>query len=317
MNMLKVNKIFKILPLIVLFIFSFLFSGAVFSQTQNFNVNVIVPDDNSCTDCTVGDITSPVISVVSSTPGVTTSTVKWMATDDSGVRDCYFFYGLNGNNNTAAASTALPGNYYRADLTGLASTTVYTFQVSCRDYTGNTSALATGSFTTLGGVARSLTVLARPEKRVSRPGGNQGLNATLLIYDPGQQRTVFTKAIVLNASGSSTEYNVPVPVGNNLQVILKGESHLAKKIVGVNIVNGWDLVLDFTDSGHFELLAGDVQGAGLKDNFIDILDVSAVDVKFNSADRESDLNRDGIVDVLDMSVLLVNYNKNGDAMPTT
>lgn len=307
----------KIFILMISAMAFFLFSGNAISETQNLNVNVTVPDDSSCTDCTVGDRNPPIVYSVSSTPGVTTSTVKWMATDDSGVRDCTFFYGLNGNNNTVAVSTALPGNYYRADLTGLASTTVYTFQVSCRDYTGNTSALATGSFTTLGGVARSLTVLARPEKRVNRPGGNGGLNATLLIYDPGQQRTVFTKAIVLNAAGSSTEYSVPVPVGNNLQAILKGESHLAKKIVGVNIVNGWDLVLDFTDSGHFELLAGDVQGAGLKDNFIDILDVSAVDVKFNSADRESDLNRDGIVDVLDMSVLLVNYNKNGDAVPTT
>ena len=91
--------------------------------------------------------------------------------------------------------------------------------------------------------------------------------------------------------------------------------------MGVNIVNGQDLTLDFTDNGQFELLAGDVAGTdiapGLKDNFVDILDVSAEDVKFNSQDLIMDLNRDGIVDVLDVSVLLVNFNKAGDGMPTT
>ena len=49
----------------------------------------------------------------------------------------------------------------------------------------------------------------------------------ILLYKNG-----FFKSISLNAVGSSTQYNVPMPVGNNLQAILKGESHLAKKNCG-------------------------------------------------------------------------------------
>lgn len=320
--MLRVNKKIKLSVLAASLIFVFLSSNIVFSATQNINVNVTVPGASGCSGCTVGDITPPVVTNVSSTPGTNTSTVKWMATDESGIRSCFFYYGLNDNNNITAAPVSLGGNYYGVDLTGLATSTVYTFQLFCQDNTGNNSTpLNTGSFATLGGIVHSLTVWAKPEKRVSKTGGNDEVNVTLLIYDPGEQKTVFSKAISLNSVGSSTQYNVPVPVGHNLQAILKGESHLAKKIVGVNIVNGQDLTLDFTDGGQFELLAGDVAGTdivpGLKDNFVDILDVSAEDVKFNSQDLIMDLNRDGIVDVLDVSVLLVNFNKAGDAIPTT
>ena len=312
----------KILLIISLCLVSFLLSPTVFSATQNINVNVTVPGASGCINCTVGDTVPPVVANVSSTPGTTTSTVKWIATDNVGVRACYFYYGLGGNNNISVTPVSLGSNYYSVDLTGLATSTIYTFQLFCQDTSGlNSTPLATGSFATLGGIVHSLTVRAKPEKRVSKTGGNDNVNTTLLIYDPSLQKTVFSKSISLNAVGSSTQYNVPMPVGNNLQAILKGESHLAKKIVGVNIVNGQDLTLDFTDNGQFELLAGDVAGTdiapGLKDNFVDILDVSAEDVKFNSQDLIMDLNREGIVDVLDVSVLLVNFNKSGDGMPTT
>ena len=77
------------------------------------------------------------------------------------------------------------------------------------------------------------------------------------------------------------------------------------------------MVLDFTNGGSYELYAGDVQGFGLKDNLIDVLDISMTDSKFNSANEDADLNRDGVVDVLDMSIVLVNYGKQGDPLPAS
>ena len=83
------------------------------------------------------------------------------------------------------------------DLTGLATSTIYTFQLFCQDTSGlNSTPLATGSFATLGGIVHSLTVRAKPEKRVSKTGGNDNVNTTLLIYDPSLQKTVFSKVFL-------------------------------------------------------------------------------------------------------------------------
>ena len=111
----------------------------------------------------------------------------------------------------------------------------------------------------------------------------------------------------------------------NMSVFIKGRSHLAKKITGINIGEATEnIILNFTDSseleswGSYYLSAGDVQGdwPGLKDNFVDVLDISAVDVKFNQLDDlDADLNKDGVVDVLDVAVILTNLNNQGDLLP--
>jgi len=204
-----------------------------------------------------------------------------------------------------------PSSSFSVDLTGLSTGTIYYYLITCVDTDTNASTVS-GTSTTLSALfLNNLIILGQPEKRVPKTGGNLSLDSTVLFYNPVTHALVHTVNATLNNSGSSTVYDPSLPTGN-FDAALKGQSHLAKKIINVNIVNGSDATLDFTESGAFYLLAGDVQGAGLKDNFVDILDISAVDIRFNSTDLEADLNRDGIVDVLDMSIVLVNYNKPGD-----
>jgi len=170
-----------------------------------------------------------------------------------------------------------------------------------------------------------LTVLARPEKRYLSEGDNYGTEAKLLMYDPIGNRITSTETIVLDDTGTFHKSDVQMLKGTGFETYLKGRSHLAKKLTGINVDEGSVLEFNFTEGssgefGLFRLLAGDVQGVwpGLKDNFVDILDVSAVDARFNqTTDVDADLNKDGIVDVLDMSTVLSNFNTAGEPIPSS
>lgn len=168
-----------------------------------------------------------------------------------------------------------------------------------------------------------ITIKARPEKRDVSAGDNYGLDAMLLIYDPASEQITSTTTLTLDDTGVATLSGVEVQEGIHLEAYLKGRSHLARKISNVSISAGQNLELDFTegeagDFGLTRLSAGDVQGSwpGLKDNFVDILDVSAVDARFNQQDKaDADLNKDTIVDILDMSTVLSNFNESGETLP--
>lgn len=284
--------------------FSHVVIGA--EENQDINVQYNVPSAPSGG----GDSTPPIISNVSTSASYTTATVAWVAIDNLGSVSCYFDYGLTSMYGSSAP-VSISGSNFTVNLSGLATGTLYYFLISCVDGSSNMSTY-NGTFTTLSPFfLNNLIILGKPEKRVPKPGGNLSLDSAVLFYNPVSHALVHTLNITLDNSGSSTVAAPGVPVGN-YDAVLKGQSHLAKKIINVNIVDGATTTLDFTESGAFYLLAGDVQGTGLKDNFVDILDISAVDVRFNSTNLEADLNRDGIVDVLDMSIVLVNYNKPGD-----
>ncbi|MFA5127683.1 MAG: hypothetical protein WC457_01595 [Patescibacteria group bacterium] len=258
------------------------------------------------------DTNPPVISNVSSTVNFTTSTVSWTAVDDNAILNCTFYYGEStayGHSATVAGS----GSSFYADLSGLLMGTDYYFLISCLDTYGNPGT-ATGMFSTLASEFKNnLIILAKPEKRVPKTGGNYDMGATLRLYDSTTKALAYSTDLSFGATGSTTISGNGIPVGT-YDAMLKGEAHLAKRIINVNIVNGSNTTLDFTQANTFYLYTGDVQGTGLKDNFVDILDVSKEDIEFNSSQKIFDLNRDGAVDVLDISAVLTNFNMRGDAV---
>jgi hypothetical protein len=279
------------------------------SQSGDINVQMTVPS-GPLGGGGASDHVLPEITNVSSTVSYTTATVSWTATDNTGVQYCNFDYGLSGAYGSSAFPLAI-GSEYSVDLSGLATGTLYYFSIHCVDTAFN-GATVIGTFFTLSpGFNNKLFLIAKPEKRVYKAGGNLSMDSILYLYHPVTKALAFSTAAVFSDAGSSTVQNGAIPTGN-FEAVLKGQAHLAKKIINVSIQNGLDSTLDFSDGGSFYLLAGDVRRAGGGDNFIDILDVSAEDIKFNSHERLYDLNYDGIIDVLDMSIILVNYNRMGD-----
>jgi hypothetical protein len=258
------------------------------------------------------DTNPPVISNVTSTVNFTTSTVSWTAVDENPILNCTLYYGETtayGNSATVAGS----GSSFYAGLSGLTMGTDYYFLISCLDTYGNPGT-ATGMFSTLASEYKNnLIILAKQEKRVPKSGGNYDMGATLRLYDSTTKVLAYSADLSFGATGSTTISGGGIPVGT-YDAMLKGEAHLAKRIINVNIVNGSNTILDFTQANTFYLYTGDVQGTGLKDNFVDILDVSKEDVEFNSGIKVFDLNRDGAVDVLDISAVLTNFNMRGDAL---
>ncbi len=292
----------------------FVFYNLAFTATEggNINVQMTVPTTGGGGGGTVipPDSTGPTITDVTSTIGYTTGTVSWTAIDASSVQNCYFDYGLTELFGLSLAPLQI-GDNYSVQFSGLASGTPYYYKITCLDNYSNTT-MATGTVVTLSaGFQKKLYIQAKPEKRVPKTNGNWGLNATLLLYNSVTKDLIYWKNIVVSNTGTSTLQDFAIPTGN-FEAVLKGESHLAKKIINVTISNVDDTTLDFTESNVFYLLAGDVQGTGLKDNFVDILDISAIDIQFNSTEQVFDINRDDIVDVLDTSAVLVNYNLGGD-----
>jgi hypothetical protein len=294
---------------IIIFIGCFAVYDFVKSDNQNVNVYLTVPSSGGGGGATVDSI-PPVISDIVVNPNYTTGTVLWTATDETELASCSFDYGLTELYGWSAVPLQVDSGF-TANLFGLTTGTLYYFMIHCIDMGGN-STIATGTLATLSPeFYRNLVIVAKPEKRIYKIGGNYQANAFLLLYDGVTKIVQHIIEVNLDQSGTTTVQVEDVLTGN-YEAILKTESHLAKRIIGISIENNFDPILDFTEVNSFYLLAGDVQGEGLKDNFVDILDISATDIKFNSNHPVFDLNRDNIVDVLDMSAVLVNYNKQGD-----
>lgn len=159
-----------------------------------------------------------------------------------------------------------------------------------------------------------LNVYARPEKRT--PFGNPSyvLPSTLEIRNTGSVSVITSTKFILESNGwgqavfSSSSF--PVLPGE-YDVAIKGISHLRKISQKVNIKgDGNDKVLYYTSINPFYLLAGDVQIA--KDNYVNGLDLSAMDRTVYSNDIDADLNWDSSVNGLDFSIAVENIYKLGD-----
>ncbi len=299
------------------------------TQTGNINVNMNVPSETTGGGGTT--IPSPFIYDVSSSTGMTTARVVWKINDYGyGLNTTSIFYSTDYSYiNTVSVFSS--GTEFVADISGLQSDTVYNFRITARN---NSLVDATpyqpAQFKTQKAhILNSLTVLAKPEKRVVKTGGNYGAVANLLFFDFASGTILLNTTTALSQTGTTTLYNVEVPEATNLAVVLKTTSHLAKRLNGVNTAVT-DLTLDFTDNNTFYLLAGDMAGdleilpppdpfaqflqSARRDEFVDILDISAIVSKFNNQipGEPANLNMDSIVDAQDISIVLGNWNKEGD-----
>lgn len=310
------NRFKKLITIVLLLTGLFSFSNFVYGSSQStdsINVEMTVPEpatEPGDPDPEASD-SAPVIFNVVTTTVITSAMVTWTVTDDIGLSSVIFNYSADMSYGLTTSTVGI----YQVNLLNLTQDTVYYFKITATDIATNVTEYV-GWFKTSSDSVKSIKIYAKPEKRVVKSGGNLALDATVIFYDPITAHVIHTLNVSLDKTGSTTLYNVIMPNGTGLHAILKGQSHLARKIIGVNILNGQNIILDFTELGSTELLAGDVQGTGLKDNFVDILDVSAEDTNYNHAGLNEDLNRDGIVDVLDMSITLVNFNKAGVPIPS-
>jgi hypothetical protein len=310
----------KLIVILILLIGGCFFARAkVFTAESIQNLNVYLEVTTTTEEEEPGggggglvDNYPPVISNVSSTVNYTTSMVSWTATDISTIQYCNFYYGLTESYGSSAASANSLSDY-QVNLSGLEMGTLYYFMISCLDSFGNLGTY-TGDFTTLSTeFENALILLAKPEKRVAKSGGNYDMGATLRLYDSVSGDLAYSGDVNFDANGMAAIYDAGISTGN-YTAMLKGEAHLGKRITNVEIANDASTTIDFTIDDNFYLYAGDVQGTGLKDNFIDILDVSKEDTEFNIYQKIYDLNRDGAVDVLDISIILTNFNTQGDAL---
>lgn len=254
---------------------------------------------------------APDISSISTSTRMNSATVTWKATDDNQVKKCDFKYSTGANYNQSA-SVSKSGSTYTAKPSGLSPTTTYNFKIICHDNVQSSD--EKGQFTTLAKAIIDLNLTAIPAKRVKKKGGNLALKFILIIVDPQTNNVMLKHKGTTNSKGTYTAKRLKAGAGS-AHAYLKGRSHLAKKIVGVNIKDGKTVKLDFSAGGKSKLIPGDAAGKGLKDNFIDILDLSVVLTKMNTADKDTDFNRDGITDILDLSILLNNFNKSGAKLP--
>jgi|GEM_PF-3273873 len=309
----------------------FLYKNIAQTETQTGNINVNMNVVASSTPPGGGpSVSVPFIYDVRSSTTMTSAKIVWKVND--------YGYGLNTTSVTYSidyffANTApaiVSGTEFIADISGLQSDTVYNFRILARNNSFVDAVPVQSQFKTQkGNVLNSLTILAKPEKRVPKTGGNFGATASLIFYDTVSNTILMSTSTILSSSGTTTIYNVEVPLITNSAVILKTNAHLAKRLNGVN-TNVTDLTLDFTENGIVYLLAGDMAGdlqnptaqnpftqflqSVHQDEFVDILDISSVVSKFNdqTAGERANLNGDSIVDAQDISVVLGNWNKEGD-----
>ncbi|PSO43911.1 MAG: hypothetical protein BRC22_03155 [Parcubacteria group bacterium QH_9_35_7] len=314
---------FKRNKIVLTFLFTTLFISGIFlinnnvladTETRSVDVNAFTQPQTQqqpppSSGGGGGGDTAPTISNVSTSSRMTSTTVSWEATDDVNVKRCEFNYSTGVNYNNSASVTS-SGVNYSVQLNQLSTSTQYNFKITCYDKFQNTE--KKGKFTTLSQTTIDLEILAEPEKRVN---GNKSLKFNLIMANPRANNITYTLNDMTSSTGKFSKKNVVMPSGKDFVAVLKGRSHLAKRVVGVNVKKGKKLTLDFTDQGNFKLLAGDVAGTGLKDNFVDVLDISSLLTMNNTSNKEGDLNRDGIVDALDISIILKNINKCGDNIP--
>lgn len=158
-------------------------------------------------------------------------------------------------------------------------------------------------------VIKDFDVLAYPEKRVPATG-NWGLSSSLNIYELGNDTPRYSFDIITDDEGQVRVDLDETFAPGIYDVVLKGRSHLSKRLEDVSMTDFNDLLLDFTLANTFSLLAGDVQSA--KDDYVNSLDVSAMLGMLYLNNIDGDLNLDSSVNALDLSVVMRNLLKSGD-----
>jgi hypothetical protein len=304
------------------------------TQTGNINVNMNVPGTTPETPISGGtDYYSPQISNVVSTTDFYSAVITWEVNFNhtgSG-NTTTIVYGKDFNYGSSTVVT-VSGTLFTTEIENLEADTLYYFKITATNGAPLT-AEAYGTFQTQKAtILNNLTILAHPEKRVEKAGGNFGVdNATVFFLDQTASTILAEFTTVLEDDGSTIISNITVPEGTALTAVLKTNSHLGKRLNGINTTEG-DLTLDFTESNSFYLFAGDMAGDlkgdvlnnsfaeflqnAKQDEFIDILDISSVVSKFNNQQtgERANLNGDNIVDAQDISIVLSNWNKTGDMM---
>lgn len=277
--------------------------------------------ENSCDDGGPSDPT-PDVDIISEASTDSSISFTWTATGGT-ITGCTIEYDIDGEPFENSTTTyALDGGVYSAAIGGLASETDYFVLVSCTNNFGNIGddlELITTDVTPESS-DQLVTIIATPELRVSKPGGNDDTDFNTFIFSEDETTLIGTISGTTNATGAYTGVHT-LPIGAGYVAVFKSNSHLAKKIVGVDL-DGDDVTLDFTAGGTFELLAGDTSPedgtyANLQDNVVNLLDLTYVtaDGIFNVNNDIADLNRDDTVTVLDITLLLKNYNETGDVIP--
>lgn len=279
------------------------------------------------TDCPGGggdDTTPPVINLLEEDVSISSAKITWTATDDSGINNCLFSYNnINGSYASSSMVNILDNNFW-VDLINLENNTEYFYKITCQDNKLNTANYYS-EFKTLEKIPEKslkLEVYARPKNRKT----DFSLEALVLFVEPNTKQIFKTILVSLNSLGYYKNEAIELPIYTDMDVFIKGRSHLAKKISGIDINNETtSLILNFTDSlelttwGNYYLMAGDTQGIwpGLKDNIINVLDLSAWDIASNQNTNilDNDLNNDGRVDVLDVSIIEINLSEKGDILP--
>jgi hypothetical protein len=315
---------FVIIFLLICNVLSIGFISITFADTSStsatINANIPSPDNgggggggggggdnnNQKTD------SPPTISNVSSTPGLSSAEVSWQAVDDNSVKSCSFNYD-SGTSPPFPQSNQVKnpnGDKYKVELSQLNSSTYYGFEIKCGD--DNSQVVSkTGDFKTKSSAKIDLTLEATPEKRKNQ---NYKFGFYLFIVNPENNKVLLTINSSTNKSGSFSTNNLTTGISSTskkLQAILKGDSYLASKIKISPYKSNDKVDLKFSNV----LQAGDISGTKLKDNFVDVLDLSALTSKFNTSNKNADLNRDGIVDAVDISILFSNFNQEGVELP--
>lgn len=325
MKLSRGNKILYIIYTVLIFTAVFLLWNTAQTETQTGNINIdmnvpgVTPPEPETTGPDPASV--PEIKNVVSSTGFYQATVNWEV-DFKYVGESNtttIEYGILPNLSSSTAVIA-SGTEFLASIVGLEEDTEYDFKISARNVAGLTDDYYGKFKTQKENVLESWTILVKPEKRVSKAGGNYGVSyATVLFLDQSASTILYEFSTSLESTGSTTLSNIQVPEGTNLVAVLKTKSHLAKRLNGVN-TSVENLVLDFTLGNTFELKAGDVMGSleetGInnpfiyflisidRDDSIDALDISRLSnaAKVRSTEEELNLNMDDIVDALDISI---------------
>jgi len=302
------------------------------TQTGNIDINMTVPSagGGGGGGGGGGETYAPeIINIVSTTnfyQAVITWEVNFKYTD--GINTTSIFYGKG--DYVSSTAVIASGTKFSAILEGLETDTVYTFKIEATNKVSLKDEEYRSFKTEKAKILKSLTILAKPEKRDLKNGLNYSAEATLFFLDQTGAEIKFEDSFVLDASGTTTLINKEVTEGTAMIAMLKTDSHLAKRLNGIN-TTGETLILDFTENNSFYLLAGDLAGnlsalgsanifaeflqAARQDDFVDIMDVSTVVSKFNDdnqVNERANLNGDYVVDAQDISMVLSNFRKKGN-----
>lgn len=299
------------------------------TQTGNINVNMNVPSagDDGGGGGGGGDLYSPVISNISSTTEYYSAVIFWEVdfNHTGSGNTTTIVYGKDFNYSSSTA-VIVSGTLFTTEIENLEADTLYYFKITAINGISLT-AEAYGTFQTQKAtILNNLTILAHPEKRAEKAGGNFGVdNATVFFLDQTASTILAEFTTVLEDDGSTTISNITVPKGTVLTAVLKTNAHLGKRLNGIN-TTGNDLTLDFTVNNTYVLMAGDVISDGLnnfqnstlitvlndmeRDDVADIQDVSLVDMMYrNSLGGVTDLNKDNTVDTADIMTALYNFQQ--------